>query len=70
MFFSVADEMATRGRGGRKKLQSGFGKSAVEVPETGVPTALIRQARHSGQLNLSNRNLSEVPHEVYYTLFL
>lgn len=57
--------MATRGRGGRKKLQSGFGKSAVEVPETGVPTALIRQARHSGQLNLSNRNLSEVPHEVW-----
>ncbi len=55
--------MAARGKAQwkRNKFVDGF---ASEDSQADVSDALIRQARHSGQLNLSNRNLIEVPQKV------
>ena len=43
-------------RRGRFNPRAGFQKPAV--PEDGVSQAVIKQGRKSGQLNLSNRNLT------------
>ncbi|KAF1480350.1 Leucine-rich repeat-containing protein 40, partial [Megadyptes antipodes antipodes] len=43
---------------------AGFRRPAAE-PGPAVPQGLIRAARKSGQLNLSGRNLSEVPEHVW-----
>eukprot|EP00112_Aurelia_sp_Birch-Aquarium-sp1_P003995 Seg1452.3 transcript_id=Seg1452.3/GoldUCD/mRNA.D3Y31 product="Leucine-rich repeat-containing protein 40" protein_id=Seg1452.3/GoldUCD/D3Y31 len=57
--------MASRGRA-KWKPQSGFGSDfGAEVQSATIPYALIKNARHSGQLNLSNRNLTEVPTQVW-----
>ncbi|XP_069794539.1 leucine-rich repeat-containing protein 40 isoform X2 [Narcine bancroftii] len=53
------------GRGGRSRFANsgaGFQPLAKELP---VPAGLIKAARKSGQLNLSNRDLSEVPQSVW-----
>ena len=56
--------MASRGRA-KWKPQSGFGSDfGAEAQSATIPYALIKNARHSGQLNLSNRNLTEVPTQV------
>ena len=57
--------MASRGRG-KWKPQPGFGSGfgsgfGAESQGPNIPYAVIKNARHSGQLNLSNRGLSEVP---------
>ncbi|KAK1202981.1 LRC40 protein, partial [Pygoscelis papua] len=44
--------------------RAGFRRPAAE-PGPAVPQGLIRAARKSGQLNLSGRNLSEVPQHVW-----
>ena len=55
--------MAVRGRG-KWKPQAGFGSGfGAEAESSTIPYAVIKNARHSGQLNLSNRNLMEVPIE-------
>ena len=55
--------MASRGRG-KWKPQAGFGGGyGAEAQSSKVPYALIKNARQSGQLNLSNRNLMEIPIE-------
>ncbi len=43
-------------RGGRKP-SPGFLRSAARIDTSGVPDAILKQARKSGQLNLSNRSL-------------
>ncbi|XP_006820661.1 leucine-rich repeat-containing protein 40-like [Saccoglossus kowalevskii] len=54
--------MSRRG-GGKFKPRAGFQKP--DQPTSGVPSAMIKQARRSGQLNISNRNLTEVPSQVW-----
>ncbi|KAL8607179.1 hypothetical protein ACOMHN_009573 [Nucella lapillus] len=49
-----------RGRGGR----GAFGR-ASEDTSSGVHSSILKQARRSGQLNLSGRNLTEVPESVW-----
>ena len=62
--------MASRGRG-KWKPQAGFGTGfGIESQGAGIPNALIKNARHSGQLNLSNRSLEEVPIQVSSICFL
>ncbi|XP_065069918.1 leucine-rich repeat-containing protein 40-like isoform X2 [Rhopilema esculentum] len=57
--------MASRGKG-KWKPQAGFGTGfGIESQGAGIPNALIKNARHSGQLNLSNRSLEEVPIQVW-----
>ena len=46
-----------------KSFQSGFGQDAGK--EGKVPYALLKAARHSGQLNLSSRTLESIPDQVY-----
>ena len=62
--------MASRGRARWKpQHRSGFGFGA-EAQSSDIPHALIKNARHSGQINLSNRDLTEVPMQVicfYFT---
>ncbi|KAF1611349.1 Leucine-rich repeat-containing protein 40, partial [Eudyptes chrysolophus] len=53
---------ARRARAGDPR--AGFRRPAAE-PGPAVPQGLIRAARKSGQLNLSGRNLSEVPEHVW-----
>ncbi|KAF1447939.1 Leucine-rich repeat-containing protein 40, partial [Pygoscelis papua] len=53
---------ARRARAGGPR--AGFRRPAAE-PGPAVPQGLIRAARKSGQLNLSGRNLSEVPQHVW-----
>ncbi|XP_076463206.1 leucine-rich repeat-containing protein 40-like [Babylonia areolata] len=50
-----------RGRGGR----GAFGRVANEDTSSGVHPSILKQARRSGQLNLSGRNLTEVPDTVW-----
>ena len=55
--------MALRGRG-KWKPQAGFGGGFdADAQSSSIPSAVIKNARHSGQLNLSNRNMMEVPIE-------
>ena len=49
----------------RRPRNPGFGRGVVQEKEGGVSDALLRQARKSGQLNLSNRGLTEVPDKVW-----
>lgn len=60
----------TRSPGGRKpparfkNINPGFFQTAGSGQEP-ISEAILRQARHSGHLNLSNRSLSEVPESVW-----
>lgn len=54
--------MASRGR---KPIRPGAGFGAQPETENGVPDTMIRQARKSGQLNLSGRSLTTVPDKVW-----
>uniref|UniRef100_A0A8B9FFK8 Leucine-rich repeat-containing protein 40 n=1 Tax=Amazona collaria TaxID=241587 RepID=A0A8B9FFK8_9PSIT len=56
--------MAAARRGRAADPRAMFMREAVE-PGPAVPQGLIRAARKSGQLNLSGRNLSEVPQHVW-----
>lgn len=49
----------------RRPRNPGFGRGVAQEKEGGVSDALLRQARKSGQLNLSNRGLTEVPDKVW-----
>ena len=49
----------------RRPRNPGFGRDVAQEKEGGVSDALLRQARKSGQLNLSNRGLTEVPDKVW-----
>lgn len=51
--------MADR-RGGRQRFnpKAGFRQSAKDESSSGVHAAIIKQARQSGQLNLSGRGLA------------
>ncbi|XP_051869039.1 leucine-rich repeat-containing protein 40 isoform X2 [Pristis pectinata] len=54
--------MSRRGGSRFANSRAGFQPPVKEVP---VPAGLIKAARKSGQLNLSNRDLSEVPQSVW-----
>ncbi|XP_062920288.1 leucine-rich repeat-containing protein 40 [Mobula hypostoma] len=54
--------MSRRAGGRFASSRAGFQPEPKEQP---VPAALIKAARKSGQLNLSNRDLSEVPQSVW-----
>ena len=63
--------MSSKGRGGKWKPQAGFGVGfGAEAQSSNIPYALIKNARHSGQINLSNRNLTEVPLQAGVIYFL
>lgn len=50
----------------RARNSGGFGRQPGGDARPGeVSEAMLRQARKSGQLNLSNRGLTEVPEKVY-----
>lgn len=49
----------------RRPRNPGFGRDATTVKEGDVSDALLRQARKSGQLNLSNRGLTKIPEKVW-----
>ena len=49
--------------GAAKNVSAIFGSKMEET--TSLPPVMIKQARQSGQLNLSNRNLSEIPEKVW-----
>lgn len=49
----------------RRPRNPGFGRQATLEKEGDVSEALLRQARKSGQLNLSNRGLAKVPDKVW-----
>ena len=50
----------------RRSRNRGFGRdTAARLGNTDISDALLRQARKSGQLNLSNRGLSKVPDKVW-----
>ena len=49
--------------GGAKNVSAVFGGKPEE--NSTLPTVIIKQARQSGQLNLSNRNLSQIPDKVW-----
>ncbi|EDV23314.1 uncharacterized protein TRIADDRAFT_27850 [Trichoplax adhaerens] len=61
-----------RGRGSgiksnfdRQAFKNKFNQGKDNSIATGVPNALLKQARKSGSLNLSNRSLAEVPDDVW-----
>ncbi|XP_069126411.1 leucine-rich repeat-containing protein 40-like [Argopecten irradians] len=56
--------MASRGRRGRPQLNPGFGKPDTKDGTTVHPT-ILKQARKSGQLNLSGRSFTSVPESVW-----
>ncbi|XP_060073682.1 leucine-rich repeat-containing protein 40-like [Ylistrum balloti] len=56
--------MATRGRRGRPQLNPGFGKADTKNGST-VHPSILKQARKSGQLNLSGRSFTAVPDAVW-----
>ena len=63
---SKVDKMAPydeRPVGGAKNVSAVFGSKTEEV--SSLPPVMIKQARQSGQLNLSNRNLSQIPDKVW-----
>lgn len=49
----------------RRPRNPGFGRESAATKTAGVSDALLRQARKSGQLNLSNRGLTTVPDKVW-----
>ena len=49
--------------GGAKNVSAVFGGKSEETST--LPAVIIKQARQSGQLNLSNRNLSQIPDKVW-----
>ena len=49
----------------RRPRNPGFGRQPAQAKEGDVSEALLRQARKSGQLNLSNRGLTKVPDKVW-----
>ena len=49
--------------GGAKNVSAVFGSKLEET--SSLPPVMIKQARQSGQLNLSNRNLSQIPDKVW-----
>ena len=49
----------------KRSRNPGFGRGAAPVKEGDVSDALLRQARKSGQLNLSNRGLTKIPDKVW-----
>ncbi len=59
--------MGSRGRNQRWQRPGNFG---VAAEEKGISDAVIRQARHSGQLNLSNKGLTEISQKVSRPQFL
>lgn len=56
--------MAARGRRPFKP-QAGFGTQQQQEPASGVPASILKQARKSGQLNLSGRSLTTIPDTVW-----
>ena len=48
-----------------KSFQSGFGNDAGKEKNGNIPYAILKNARHSGQLNLSSRSLTAIPDKVY-----
>ncbi|XP_066932764.1 leucine-rich repeat-containing protein 40-like [Clytia hemisphaerica] len=48
-----------------QSFQGNFGKNDSDSKEGNVPYAILKAARHSGQLNLSGRSLTSVPDRVY-----
>ncbi|XP_072173141.1 leucine-rich repeat-containing protein 40-like [Diadema setosum] len=54
-------------RGGRPPFntRAGFQNKNTEEGKSGVPNAILKQARASGHLNLSNRSLTSVPQSVW-----
>ena len=48
-----------------KSFQSGFGNDAGNSKDGNIPYAILKTARHSGQLNLSSRSLTVIPDKVY-----
>ena len=48
-----------------KSFQSGFGNNAGNDKEGNVPYAILKAARHNGQLNLASRSLTLIPDKVY-----
>lgn len=53
----MLETMSARGR--RPDQRSGFNRAQASESGTGVHQALLKNARKSGQLNLSGRSLSE-----------
>ncbi|XP_064624717.1 leucine-rich repeat-containing protein 40-like [Lineus longissimus] len=53
------------GRGGRAPFGGRSGLNDSTQKESTVPAAMLKAARSSGQLNLSNRGLQEVPESVW-----
>lgn len=50
----------------RRSRNPGFGREAAAQAKTAdISDALLRQARKSGQLNLSNRGLTKLPDKVW-----
>ena len=49
----------------RRPRNPGFGRETAAAKTADVSDALLRQARKSGQLNLSNRCLTKVPDKVW-----
>ena len=49
----------------RRPRNPGFGRESAAAKTADVSDALLRQARKSGQLNLSNRGLTKVPDKVW-----
>ena len=49
--------------GGAKNVSAMFGNKMEE--NSSLPPVMIKQARQSGQLNLSNRNISQIPDKVW-----
>lgn len=49
----------------RRQRNPGFGRETAAAKTADVSDALLRQARKSGQLNLSNRGLTKVPGKVW-----
>lgn len=49
----------------RRPRNPGFGRETAQAKPGDVSDALLRQARKSGQLNLSNRGLTKVPDKVW-----
>jgi len=49
----------------RRARNPGFGRESAQEKTGDVSDVLLRQARKSGQLNLSNRGLTKVPDKVW-----
>lgn len=50
---------------GRRKLAGKEGRQNENIVKGSVPDAILKQARKSGQLNLSNREIQTIPDKVW-----